>query len=297
MRGQCGLIAPIPVEHMTLVEHPKVSGPDTIFSENSTSPLIKWPGGKRRLLKHIGPLLPRRYKRYFEPFFGGGALFFALRPAQSVLSDRNPDLIEMYMAVRDSPNALVSRLSVMPNDEDEYYRIRDSQPRTKLDRAARFIYLTNLAFNGIHRVNQQGRFNVPYGHKPHMPAFDATLIAHASRALRGAILDSVDFDESLKDARSGDLVYLDPPYTVAHSNNGFIKYNATIFSWEDQERLAATAARLSRRGCRVLSSNADHPSIRKLYPEFKTHTLQRHSVMAASSKFRQEITECIFHNG
>lgn len=146
-------------------------------------------------------------------------------------------------------------------------------------------------------MNLQGKFNVPYGYKHHLEPCDSAKICAASVALSSAQLLCKDFKLSVANAKAGDLVYLDPPYTVAHGSNGFIKYNTRIFSWHDQIRLAAVASNLDRRGCRVIVSNADHPSIRTLYSGFKIKEVVRASVIAADGAHRREITECIFHNG
>jgi len=146
-------------------------------------------------------------------------------------------------------------------------------------------------------VNLNGEFNVPYGYKTHLDPCDDERILGASKALKLATVRSQDFEKALSRANEGDLVYLDPPYTVAHGNNGFIKYNAKIFSWEDQVRLAQTAKELTLRRCTVIVSNADHASIRKLYKGFASTTLERLSRIAASSDFRSSITECIFYAG
>jgi DNA adenine methylase len=262
-------------------------------SRNS-APLLKWPGGKRALLKHILPLFPQSFGTYYEPFIGGGAVFFRLQPNGAVLSDKNCELINCYVSVRDRPAEVISYLADMPNTNEDYFRIRRMEPSDSVERAARLIYLTTLSFNGIHRVNLKGKFNVPYGGKTHLRPSDPDKINAASTALSQAVLLCADFEESLSQASEGDLVYLDPPYTVAHSNNGFVKYNDKIFSWQDQIRLARVAETLAQKGCHVFVSNADHPTIRALYHGFKRQIIKRASVMAASSEFRREITECVF---
>ena len=257
-------------------------------------PLLKWAGGKRQLLPRILPLLPARFNRYFEPFVGGGALFFHLRPEQAVLGDCNQDLIECYREVKNNPGRVIRCLTRFSNTEKDYYRVRQSSPQTPEERAARLIYLTTLSFNGLYRQNLRGEFNVPYGYKTHLVPCDKDRIRVASAALATARLKCNDFGEILKTASVGDLVYLDPPYTVAHGNNGFIKYNAKIFSWKDQLRLAHEAERLRRLGCHIIVTNADHASIRELYSTFAIHELERPSVMAASASYRRQIIECVF---
>lgn len=266
------------------------------IERKGNSPLVKWAGGKRFIVSHIQELLPTRFERYFEPFVGGGALFFALGPKRATLGDKNHELIEAYTQLRDDAEGVIRALSRLRNTETEYYRIRSCAPSSAAGRSARLIYLCTLSFNGIHRVNLKGEFNVPYGKKTHIEPCDRNHMVAISKALQGISLLCGDFDETLGACRADDLVYLDPPYTVAHGNNGFIKYNAKIFSWSDQVRLAQTAQKLADRGCAVLVSNADHDSIHQLYRNFQVRTIQRASVMAADAGFRRSITECIFYS-
>ena len=158
------------------------------------------------------------------------------------------------------------------------------------------IYLTTLSFNGIYRVNQKGTFNVPYGHKVHRQVFQPEKIHRAKQALSNCELDRLDFEDALKRTKRGDLIYLDPPYTVAHANNGFLKYNAKIFSWEDQARLADAVHRLKEKGCLIILSNAYHDSIRKMYKGFTKKVVIRSSSIAASSAYRRYVEEIIITN-
>lgn len=260
-----------------------------------TTPLLKWPGGKRSLLPEIVGLLPVSSNRYFEPFLGGAAVFFALKPQRAILSDTNADLINLYLQIRDAPTAVIRILKTYKNSEDFYYKVRAAKPRSPEKRAARLLFLTTLSFNGIHRVNLSGEFNVPYGRKIHLPPCDESRILDASRVLARAQLKSCDFEAATLGARARDLVYFDPPYTVAHSNNGFVKYNEKIFSWEDQVRLAQHARRLAERGCFILVSNADHPTVRALYKGFRQKTVHRFSRIAAASQHRRQITESLYY--
>jgi len=259
-------------------------------------PLLKWPGGKRWLASELADAFPKNYKRYYEPFLGGAAVFFALRPKRAILSDWNADLINCYIQIRDNPESVLRALRKLPNTEADYYRVRSCHPVDPVQKAAQLLFLTTLSFNGIFRQNLNGVFNVPYGKKTHLDPADRMKIMGASEALKGAKVISADFEKATETAERGDLVYFDPPYTVAHGNNGFLKYNAKIFSWDDQIRLAQTAARLADRGCFVFISNADHESIRSLYKGFQLKVIQRHSRIAASSSFRKAITECLFFN-
>lgn len=265
-------------------------------SHNGISPFLKWPGGKRKLLKHILGILPKSFGSYYEPFLGSAALFFALKPDKSLLADNNSELINCYIQVRDNPDKVILLLKDLKNTKENYYEIRDNASTNKIFRAARLIFLTTLSFNGIYRTNLKGKFNVPYGYKLHLTPCDPSRIREASIALSLANLNCHDFGKSLKDAKEGDLIYFDPPYTVAQGNNGFVKYNEVIFSWFDQLRLANVANKLARRGCNVIVSNAYHSSICKLYEEFNMLIIERPSVIAASKSFRRQIKEVIFYN-
>jgi len=260
-------------------------------------PLLKWPGGKRLLADRIVALLPQAYDRYIEPFLGGGAVFFKLKPYRAVLADVAPALIDCYAQIRDNSGDVLKALARLKNSDTEYYRIRASRPRTAVARAARMIYLTNLSFNGIYRLNFRGDFNVPYGHRPHRRPIAPALLRAASLLLRRARLRCVDFEITLRSARMRDVVYLDPPYTVAHSNNGFIRYNARLFSWSDQQRLARAARGAVDRGAFVVLTNADHESVRRLYPDFHEVQVERSSTMAADSAKRKLVIESIFYAG
>jgi DNA adenine methylase len=266
------------------------------LNDNPLSPLFKWPGGKRFLLQHLLPFVPDQYGRYFEPFLGSGALFFAIQPNRAFLSDKSEDLVTFYSTVRDHPSSLVEQLQKMKNSEREYYRLRSQTPSSDVEKAARFLYLTNLSFNGIYRVNRQGFFNVPYGRRPKIKVFSSEGIEQARRVLSKAHIVCSDFELILAKARSRDFVYLDPPYTVVHGTNGFLRYNAKIFSWDDQNRLARIACDLKERGCHILMTNANHESIRKLYSEFSHVEISRPSCMAASSQHRRNVTELIITN-
>lgn len=258
------------------------------------NPLLKWPGGKRRLVATIREHFPEQFGRYFEPLCGGSALFFSLEAANATLSDANAELIRCYQAVAEQPEDIIDILSCIPNTHEEYYKIRAWQPDNTVQRAAKMLYLCRLSFNGIYRVNLRGEYNVPYGKKTHLTSCDPDLIRCASDLLRTVDFLHGDFALALETAQPGDLVYLDPPYTVAHSQNGFIKYNQTLFSWADQQRLAILAEELRLRGCHVLVSNAEHHSTRDLYLTFETVEITRHSIISASSAGRKQVTELLF---
>ena len=239
-------------------------------------------------------LRPARFKgRYFEPFLGGGSFFFSLGPAQAVLGDVNPELIGAYQAIKDDVEGVISVLKRYPHTKEFYYRLRQQKPRLGPTRAARMIYLNRTCWNGLYRVNRKGQFNVPFGRYEKPTICDEDRLRAATRALRNVRLVCGDFEDSLKGARRGDLVYLDPPYVIGPTGNGFLKYNSRLFAWADQKRLARVARKLADRGVNVLVSNADTPEIVSLYQGFRHYRAVRNSLMAASTESRRSVEEAI----
>jgi DNA adenine methylase len=259
-------------------------------------PFIKWPGGKRWAARRIAELVSARLTgSYLEPFLGGGAVFFHLRPPKAVLADVNEDLIATYRMVRRNSGAIIEQLRQFRVTEADYYRIRERDPKDPIARAARFLYLNRTAFGGVYRLNLKGRFNVPYGGGERTPAilWQTEVLDHAASALRKAQLKVSDFEPILSLARAGDVAYCDPTYTVAHDNNGFVRYNERNFSWSDQERLAAAAGAATSRGATVIVSNAHHASIRELYPAAVFTTLTRISRVTPNVSLRRPVDELL----
>jgi len=256
-------------------------------------PLFRWAGGKRRLLGQIIPLLPPKYNHYYEPFCGGAAMFFHLRPPKTTLGDKNEELINCYRQVQSRPEEVITALGELKDTKAEYYRVRAELPKNDIERAARLIYLMARSFNGLYRVNSNGEFNVPYGSK-RKKKFNFERIRNVSKALTGVKLVHGEFENTVADAKAGDLVYFDPPYTVAHGNNGFVQYNEKIFSWTDQEKLATLAEALAQRGCTVVVSNAEHSSIEGIYSAFKACKVNRHSGIGGPPGTRRRISEFVF---
>lgn len=254
----------------------------------SPPPFLKWAGGKRWLSSRIVELAQPILGKYIEPFLGGGAVFFALKPSQAILSDVNSELVNAYLAIRCNPNRVVQLLleHQRRHSKDYFYRIRSYKPRCEFRMAARFIYLNRTCWNGLYRVNLSGKFNVPIGTKSTviMPTDNWSEI---SNLLKPVKIFCGDFEGTIEDAKHGDVVFADPPYTVKHNFNGFIKYNDALFSWNDQIRLRDALLRAKRRGVRVIATNAHHVSIKELYQEhFVLEPVARASVLAGSSAHR-----------
>jgi DNA adenine methylase len=268
----------------------------SLESPEPIQPFLKWPGGKRWAARKISEFVRKNLNgTYFEPFLGAGAVFFFVQPAHSVLSDINEDLINTYRAVRKNPDELAKRLASIPVSRTTYYRVRSSMPAEPIGRAARFLYLNRTSFSGLYRVNSCGDFNVPYGggERTYHILLKTPLLARASLALKRASLRCCDFEQIMDRAKSGDVVYCDPTYTVTHDQNGFIRYNENNFSWSDQLRLARAARRAANKGVRVIVSNAHHIAIRHLYPGATFHTLERHSTLSSDPSKRRLVKELL----
>jgi DNA adenine methylase len=266
-------------------------------SGGSVQPFLKWAGGKRWLVeKHINSF-PCEFNGYFEPFLGSGAVYFSLKPGNAILSDLNESLVDTYCAIRDDWERVYSALKRHhgQHSSDYYYKVRSSKPRTPHTRAAQFIYLNRTCWNGLYRVNLNGDFNVPVGTKKNV-ILDTDDFAAVSQMLRTTEITVCDFEETIDRAGAGDLIFADPPYTVKHNFNGFVKYNEKIFSWQDQERLSEALIRASARGCYIVSTNAHHPAVFDLYQEFKLQSLDRSSVIAASAANRGRYAELFITN-
>lgn len=259
------------------------------------APFLKWAGGKRWFVDRFLNLIPHNYARYVEPFLGSGAMFFALRPSGALLSDLNPDLINCYCAVRDAPESITEKLAEhhRRHSKVHYYATRSVKPEDPIEWAAWFIYLNRTCWNGLYRVNRRNEFNVPIGTKTNVILSNDDFFA-TSRLLSGVEVLHQDFEATLDAACVGDFVFVDPPYTVKHNLNGFLKYNDKIFSWSDQIRLRDAVVRATERGALVLVTNANHSSIREIYEGVgKQQVVKRASVLAASSAHRVDTEEIV----
>ncbi len=262
--------------------------------QTGVRPFLKWTGGKQWLAAVANHLIPDGWKgRYFEPFLGGGSVFFSLATDDALLSDANAELVDAYLGVKESPEDVIAVLKRYPHERSFFESLRRTQPRMPHTKAARLIYLNKTAFNGMYRVNLKGEFNVPFGRYANPTICQADRIRQASAALQGAQLSVGDFEEHLAPAQTGDLVYLDPPYITGHRNNGFLKYNAPLFSWEDQQRLARLAVGLAARGVVVMVSNSDHDDVTSLYRGFFKYVVTRNSLIGGSGSERGLVREAL----
>jgi DNA adenine methylase len=259
-------------------------------------PFLKWPGGKRWFVGLHASVLPTHFDRYFEPFLGSGSVYFHLQPTRAILGDANPDVIDTYRGVQRDWTKLEKALARHQKKHSDryYYEIRGARPRSLVNRAARIIYLNRTCFNGIYRLNRQGHFNVPRGDRHHVVKATDNFRA-VSALLQGAELCHSDFERVVDRAQAKDLVFADPPYTVRHNNNGFLRYNESLFSWSDQQRLASALARAADRGALVVCTNANHRSIRDMYRDlgFSLNAVSRFSAISATANSRRQFSELL----
>lgn len=240
-------------------------------------PILKWAGGKTQMLADLLPKVPSSYGRYIEPFFGGGAMFFALRPEKAIISDSNPELINLYQQVADNVDNVIKLLEKYENTSEMFYETRE-QDWTKLSRAeaaARTIYLNKTCFNGLYRVNKNGQFNVPFGKYKNPNICDKKGLKAASEVLKKAEIINGDYLFVLeKYAKPGDFIFLDPPYLPISESSDFKRYTKEQFYEEDHINLAKMVDILHKRGCYIILTNSNHPLVHKLYASYSIEVIQ-----------------------
>ena len=268
-----------------------------ILASKPPQPFLRWAGGKRRLASTLIETFPREFDplrhRFFEPFVGGGALSFALGNPDAetfisgemlIINDLNPELINTYKVVRDSVDELIAELNLLTKkvSAKNYYVIRSTIPRRKIERAARFIYLNKTCYNGLWRVNSKGEFNVPFNKSSSSILFNEVKLRTCSMRLQGATITNLSFRESVAGAKKGDLVYFDPPYLPLTPTASFADYAKEGFTPDDHKLLATIIDRLNRRGVYVLMSNSDTPLTRKIFRDhlFLRRLLMRRTISA-----------------
>jgi len=258
-------------------------------------PFLKWAGGKGQLLGELRSQIPASYGRYFEPFLGGGALFFDVLPKKGVLSDVNAEIVGCYIAVRDRVEDLIRALKAHRYDARHYYAVRDTDPNTLLpvERAARTIFLNKTGFNGLYRVNRSGKFNVPFGRYAKPLICDENNLRACSVALSHTEISVCDFEKTAGRARPGDFVYFDPPYAPVSRTATFTAYAPGGFGAEAQERLSRVFRRLADRKVYVLLSNSDVPAIRNLYASYRTRVVKASRTINSNASRRGLVSEVL----
>ena len=272
-------------------------------------PFVKWAGGKRQLLPVIANHVPSKFDRYFEPFLGGGAVFFSLvskeRKAKCFISDLNYDLILSYVTIRDQVKELVSSLEnhtvhYSKKQSDYYYKVREANPKNEIDKVSRLIFLNKTCFNGLYRVNSKGKFNVPVGRYVNPNIVNKENLFEVSKVLqsRNISIKCQDFEDALKGVGQGDFVYLDPPYQPISSTASFTSYTDSDFDFSDQKRLYDKFKSLDKKGVKVLLSNSRSDEIIELYKEFSDGIVEINAnrFINSVSKNRTGHTELLIKN-
>lgn len=259
-------------------------------------PFLKWAGGKGQLLEQYSAFIPRNFATYYEPFLGGGAIFFHLQPQHGVLMDINPELVNVYACVRDDVEAVIAILHVHQEHHCEcyYYDLRSQHHLIGIERAARLIYLNKTCYNGLYRENSKGQFNVPMGRYRKPTICNPVLLRSVSQALKSAKIYLASFTQVLENAISAqDFVYFDPPYYPISATSNFTSYNRYNFHQKDQERLHETFVQLAQRGVQVMLSNSDCSFIRNLYQDFNIHTIYANRSINSKVTKRGKIKEVL----
>lgn len=262
-------------------------------------PFLKWAGGKGRLIQQYRPYFPQQFEHYYEPFLGGGAVFFYLLPSRSILTDINPALVNVYCCVKESVEAVIDKLleHEIRHCADYYYHVRAHPGTDPIERAARLLYLNKTCYNGLYRENSKGQFNVPLGRYKNPRVCDPNLLRATSAALQTAQIEAAPFDAVLTHATSKqDFVYFDPPYYPISATSSFTAYNRHVFGEEQQIRLRDTVVELAQRGVKVMLSNSDCPFVRDLYRDFQIQTITAARAINSKAERRGKITEVLVTN-
>lgn len=257
-------------------------------------PILKWAGGKTQMLNDLLPKVPFSYGKYIEPFFGGGAMFFALQPKNAIIADSNPELINMYREVAANIDEVIRYLRKYENTSEMFYAVREQEwtQLPKAEAAARTIFLNRTCFNGLYRVNKQGKFNVPYGKYSNPKICDEDGLKAASEALKKAEILCGDYLLVLDHyAQPGDFVFLDPPYLPISEYADFKRYTKEQFYEEDHVELAKIIMRLHERGCHIILTNSNHPLVHELYAPFTIDVIQtkRHISCNGSTRKGEDV--------
>lgn len=265
-------------------------------TETKAKPFVKWAGGKQALANSLSRFFPRTFRKFYEPFLGGGSVLLTVRPNEAVVSDLNDWLVDSYHAIRDDWQRVASVLDTFPNTRPDFLRIRGIDPAS-LDlftRAAQFIYLNKTCFRGLFRVNRMGRFNVPYG-EYQRAYYDAVNLSKVSAALRRVEFRTGDFELSLHDVTPEDFIYFDPPYYKLGGYSDFNRYTKGQFREQDHFRLAALCRELDERGIKWAMSNSDTAFIRMLYDGFGIQEIENRREINLRSQDRT-VTELMIAN-
>lgn len=269
------------------------------------APVVKWVGGKRQLLDDLTPLFPKRILSYCEPFLGGGAVLFKLQPRVAYINDINSELMQMYGVIRDNVEELIIALSKHPNEAEHFYSVRDwdrdkerYQKLSRVDRAARMIYLNKTCYNGLFRVNNAGEFNSPFGHYKNPNIVNAPTLRAVSSYFQKAEItfSSMDYSEVLEKVPRGTFVYLDPPYDPVSETANFTGYSKGGFDQTEQIRLRECCDELNERGIKFMLSNSATDFIKSQYNAYNITVVKAKRAINSDATKRGEVEEVVVRN-
>ena len=278
-----------------------------LFATNP-KPFVKWAGGKRQLIESLQKHIPKKFNTYFEPFVGGGAVLFHLLDQnpdlRCTISDLNSDLILSYITIRDKVDQLVDSLEKHSNryfaDQREYYySVRESAPKSQIEKVSRLLFLNKTCFNGLYRVNSKGQFNVPLGKYTNPSIVNKENLLAVSKILqsKSIAIRCKDFEAILDDAKKDDFVYFDPPYQPVSKTANFTSYTKCEFTYDDLQRLARLCQRLDKKECKVLLSNSNTKEVKRLFSsKWKVAEISANRAINSDSKKRTGHTELLIKN-
>ena len=269
---------------------------------NATYPIVKWVGGKRQLIFELLKNMPKDFNKYFEPFVGGGALFFELQLDNSCISDVNEELINLYLVVRNNVNELINDLNKHEISKEYFLEMRNLDRKkeykklSNIRRASRFIYLNRTCFNGMYRVNSKGQFNVPFGHYKNPRIIDENNLLNCSLLLKKTEIKCADFSEILNNVKKGDFVYFDPPYVPLNKTSSFTSYTREGFDVGKQLKLKNVCDELNLMGVKFMLSNSDTELINELYANYNIQKVFASRQINANPNGRGKIAEVLVKN-
>lgn len=273
--------------------------------KQSLPTFVKWAGGKGQLIEQFEDLFPKKIDRYIEPFVGSGAIFFHIKknfkPKQSVICDSNKELITTYKIIKKEVTKLAKELrkhekGYHKEKKDYYLSVRANEPNDPVKIAARFIFLNRTCWNGLHRVNLSGKFNVPMGNYANRAIVREDILKDASKQLKGTKIINGDFEKIKKEAKKGDFIYFDPPYDQLPGKSSFTTYQKDKFLKEEQERLKDLFDYLTKKKCKCMLSNSDTPFINKLYSKYNIKKVYAKRMINSDASKRGAIKEVVVRN-
>ncbi len=264
-------------------------------------PVVKWAGGKSKVISQLSKYIPQAFNDYHEPFVGGGAMFFYLVPdlinrnGKVYLSDLVKDLIILYAAIKNNVEELIRKSKEHKYEKEYYYKIRSLNPfgMPDIERASRMLFLNKTCFNGLYRVNKKGQFNVSFGDYKDPVIVDEMALRSASRAFQIAEISHGDFELVLKNAQKGDFIYLDPPYVPLSATSDFTQYTPGLFNAYDHKRLKDVFDNLKEKGCYVMLSNSDTDFVVDLYSGYNIKTINASRAINSNIKKRGAVKELL----